>query len=495
MVRTWIQDAAIPVPMLHPMRNAGRNFLTALCALVTLASLGAASASAKVGAEYRLEGRGWGHGIGMSQYGANGYAKRGMSGTEIIQHYYSGTVVAPRPADGPTDVRVLLQSQLAPARVELTSAGLVTQGSATLPLVAGDIVEMRNQGLFLIVTRVRAGAPNATLATASAADATIVPEVDGSVRALFSGDYASSGTRYRGTIVGHRYDGKVSVVNTVPFESYVRGVVGDEMPPSWHAEALKAQAIAARAYALKGIRTDYDWFDLYSDTRSQVYGGVGAEDSRTDAAIAATAGLVARVGDANGEVATTYFYSTSAGRTAANEQVWGGSPRSYLRSVASPYEDSQYFLWKGADVKRYTPAQLGAKLGYSGSFKAASNTLWPSGYAKEATIATTQGAKILAASTVQSRLGLRSTYFRISYLSIGAPDAVATGGYARIAGRIPRTGLTNLVLTQNGVSRTLRLRPAAGTGAFVVRARVAGTLTATFSRAGLTGPSITVAAT
>ena len=346
------------------MRTAGRIITLLLCVLIATSAWAVASAHAKSGAQYRIEGRGWGHGIGMSQYGAAGYAAQGWTGEQIIRHYFTGTVVAPRPASGPTDLRVLLQSYLAPARIQMTSAGTVTQGLATVPLVKGDVVEMRSIGAFLVVSRVRAGAKTEIVSAANAGDATIVPAVDGGARILFRADHANAGTSFRGTLTGHRFDGKVSVFNTVPFESYLRGVVPDESIPSWPAAALEAQAIAARSYALRSLRTDFNWFDVYSDTRSQVYGGMNAEETSTDAAIAATANLVARVGNPEGEVAQTFFFSTSGGTTAGNDEVWGSSPYSYLRPVASPFEQaSPYNFWTGNEIRRYTPAQLGAQLG------------------------------------------------------------------------------------------------------------------------------------
>ena len=115
------------------MRTNARTILIALMAAAVLLAV-ASCASARSSAQYRIEGRGWGHGIGMSQYGADGYAKQGMTGERIIQHYFTGTVVAPRPANGPTDLRVLLQSYLSPARIEVTSRALVRQGIATASL-------------------------------------------------------------------------------------------------------------------------------------------------------------------------------------------------------------------------------------------------------------------------------------------------------------------------------------------------------------------------
>ena len=476
------------------MRIAGRIISASLCALV-VASAWASAAQARSGAQYRIEGRGWGHGIGMSQYGAAGYAAKGWTSEQIIRHYFTGTVVAPRPADGPSTLRVLLQSYLAPARIQMTSAGIVTQGVATMQLEPGDIVEMRSIGAFLVVARVRAGVKNEIVSAATAEDATIVPAVDGGAKILFNADHARAGTSFRGTLTGHRFQGKVSVFNTVPFESYLRGVVPDESIPSWPAAALEAQAIAARSYALRSLRTDCNWFDVYSDTRSQVYGGMDAEETTTDAAIAATANLVARVGGPDGEVAQTFFFSTSGGRTAANEHVWGSTPYPYLRSVPSPYEHaSRYFVWRGADVRKYTPMGLGSALGYAKTFRSATTTVHPSGYADDVVVALRGGGTArVDASSLQAKLGLRSSFFRISYLSIVAPDSAAPGQIVKLSGRIPRGGATDLRFTRGGVTKVLRLKPVGPLGTWVVRTRMSTAVTATLVRQGMPGPRVTVA--
>ena len=97
---------------------------------------------------------------------------------------------------------------------------------------------------------------------------------------------------YRGTLLVHKRAGKLTVVNRLPLDRYLRGVVPWEMPDDWHPEALRAQAVVARSYALATLKPG-TLFDLYTDTRSQVYGGVQAEADSTNRAIGATAGKVA----------------------------------------------------------------------------------------------------------------------------------------------------------------------------------------------------------
>jgi stage II sporulation protein D len=140
----------------------------------------------------------------------------------------------------------------------------------------------------------------------------------------------------------------LQAINVAEIEDYVRGVVAKESPASWPIEALKAQAVAVRSYALStGIRGGT--FDLYDDTRSQAYGGVGAETAKTDQAVAATHLQVVMFGS---KIAQTFFFSTSGGHTENNEfsSLGFGQPAvPYLRGVDDPFEadaGSPYEHWK-----------------------------------------------------------------------------------------------------------------------------------------------------
>jgi stage II sporulation protein D len=132
--------------------------------------------------------------------------------------------------------------------------------------------------------------------------------------------------------------GRLNVINAIGVESYVRGVVAAESPNTWPQDALRAQAVAARTYALTtdaGTRTD--GFTQYPDTRSQVYKGVSAETASTDEAVKATRLQVVTYDD---KPVTTYFFSTSGGQTENIENSFAGTkPEPYLKSVADPYDD------------------------------------------------------------------------------------------------------------------------------------------------------------
>lgn len=138
---------------------------------------------------------------------------------------------------------------------------------------------------------------------------------------------------YRGEIevLISRKDGKLSVVNVVNLEDYLKGVVPLEMYPSWPAEALKAQAVAARTYALASADGFADeGFDVVDTTLSQVYGGVRAETAATNAAVEATRGQVVTY---NGKLASTLFHASSGGHTENNEIIFASKPVAYLRGV------------------------------------------------------------------------------------------------------------------------------------------------------------------
>ena len=128
----------------------------------------------------------------------------------------------------------------------------------------------------------------------------------------------------------------------VALDEYILGVVPGEMPKEWPAAALQAQAVAARSYALASIVKNRD-FDLYADPRSQMYYGVAAESPATTAAVKATKGQILTYG---GKVATTFYYSSSGGRTASSEDVFGLA-LPYLQSRPDPWDaGSPYHRWE-----------------------------------------------------------------------------------------------------------------------------------------------------
>src|SRR6266498_2648201 len=225
---------------------------------LVLASLlllvGPSAAPARVGAAapvgtatFVLTGHGWGHGVGLSQYGAYGYAQKGVGYAKIVAHYFPGTTLGPAPV---SRVRVLLAS-----------------GASTLTL--GSAADFR--------VRDAAGAVHDVVAGTYTLGPALKLKVDGQQTAravpgplLFQPGAAPLALKHpwRGSIQVDVTSGKLRAINVVGLEQYLYGVVPSEMPYRWHPEALKAQAVVARSYAL-AVRKTSGPFDLYSDTRSQ----------------------------------------------------------------------------------------------------------------------------------------------------------------------------------------------------------------------------------
>ena len=232
-----------------------------------------------------LNGHGWGHGLGMSQWGAFGYALHGWTYSAILAHYYTGTTLAPRPS--PT-VRVLLLDGQRQVTLDSAAAWSVTDNAGTTELLpAGKLLltpDLTVNGQVLI-------SPLTFTAGASPLEVGTSP--------------------YRGNVVVTSLNSQLEVVNSLSLEAYLRGVVPSEMPPNWPAQALEAQAVAARTYALASLTNvvTAGTFDLYSDQRSQVYGGIDAETPATTAAVLATARQAVL---SDGKIATTYFFPARA---------------------------------------------------------------------------------------------------------------------------------------------------------------------------------------
>jgi stage II sporulation protein D len=223
---------------------------------------------------------------------------------------------------------------------------------------------------------------------------------------------ADNGVRdgsYGGRAVVALDGSRLLVVDRVDLEGYLRGVVPSEMPSAWPAEALAAQAVIARSYALRALRPDLP-YDVFADVRSQVYGGLDREAPATTAAVDATRGEVVTAG---GEIAQTFFFSTSGGHTAGNEEVWGGVPLAYLRPQDDPHDDlSPYHRW----TARFTDRQARRKLKDLGVGRFQDmQVIARTASGRAATVeATGKDGKIdVPASRIEYLLGLRSTWFDV----------------------------------------------------------------------------------
>jgi stage II sporulation protein D len=179
------------------------------------------------------------------------------------------------------------------------------------------------------------------------------------LRAAGDGRVAIAGVgTYRGALEVVPTDsdaGSLNVVNALAVDQYVKGVVPNESPPSWPQAELRAQAIAARSFALT-VDVGGNGFGLYDDTRSQVYEGLESEAPATDEAVSATGGQVVTY---NGKIAETYFSACSGGHTESVQDVFFGPPVPYLIGVPDPYD---YYCPLHTWTLRFSGPEISAKL-------------------------------------------------------------------------------------------------------------------------------------
>ena len=211
--------------------------------------------------------------------------------------------------------------------------------------------------------------------------------------------------RYRGRLQLRRQGGQLQVVNHVPVETYLPSVVGSEMPASWPDAALKAQAVAARTYALKA-RKPASAFDLKATVASQVYKGVEAETASTWGAVQQTRGLVLTF---NNALIDAVFHSSSGGATESSGDLWTRQ-MPYLISVPDFDHASPVHQWSkpldGPLLRRAFP-ELNQVL----AIEVLSRTA--TGRVREARVVGAGGQQVLlSGAQLRSRLGLRSTWVR-----------------------------------------------------------------------------------
>ena len=427
-----------------------------------------------------VTGRGYGHGVGMSQYGAYGMARNGSSFGAILRFYYPGTELGKAPV---AVVRVLL-ADAAPT-VSISSAApfvaidgtgkswalpageIVLDTTLSLPIgdagallpVAGPIVfKPRSAALALggkrfrgslkvglmpqapptptiaaILAPLPATAPAVTTPTATTPTATTpapasIPPVAGSLPPAVAPAPASG----------------LRVVNRVGLEAYLAGVVPREEPAAWPAAALQAQAVAARSYALAHRAVDEN-FDLYADERSQVYGGIAAEQPATTAAVKATAASVLLYA---GRVADTLFSASNGGRTMSAAEAYPGNPDPppYLVARDDPYDAaaSPYASWGPVAVPAAT---IEAALGLPGTL--VDLTIDSSSFTRPTEIVaiTSAGQVRITPARLRAALGLRSSWVDLGVLSLAhLSQPVSSGGKVTLNGLV--RGLAGTQLEQ-----------------------------------------------
>jgi stage II sporulation protein D len=465
-------------------------------ALVLLPASGASASST-----FYIQGAGNGHGIGMSQYGAYGYALHGKSYRWILAHYYRSTTL------GTTDPRQ-------------TVTVLLSTGSAAFSGATKAGTKKLKAGKTYVV------APNAdgTLTLAPVGGGKKITELAAPLVVSGPGplDLAGLG-QYRGSLE-FRPDGSggIETVNAIALEDYVRGVIAAEMPANWSAEALKAQAVAARTYAITSDAGGSD-FDLYADTRSQMYGGVAAETPASDAAVAATRGQIVTY---HGAPVVTYFFSSSGGQTENVQNVWPGSTTEpWLRGVVDRYDGAggdPYHRWSYQLSMNAAAAKLGSWVkGKLVGIKVTQHGVSPRIITAE--VVGTKGTTTVTGSELEHTFGLLSTWASFTTISTAPGRAVAgaagmprgrhqpvsaqaravialvplvdelVGAVAGLHGKVypaPAHGKIAVQLrTRHGWRTVIRARVGAG-GAYDTALPSSGTYRVVYG--GLSGPSVTV---
>ena len=311
-----------------------RAFLATFATGVLLLSLYPLAASASV--NWVVHGRGFGHGVGMSAYGAYGYARHGKGYRFILGHYYQGTSLGT--LEKTRVVRVLLGIEGSDVGFSGATSACGQQLNPKRSYQAhrnGSSVRLRSSG-------------GKTLANCGH-----------TLRAAGNGTITIAGYgRYRGaleTVPTESQAGSLNVVNALAVDAYVKGVIPNESPPSWPMAELKAQAVASRSFALTA-GVGGNGFDLYADTRSQVYKGLESEYTTSNEAAEQTRGQVVTY---NGKIAETLFSACSGGHTESIQNVFGGPAIPYLQGVPDPYD---YYCPLHEWTLRFSGPEISAKL-------------------------------------------------------------------------------------------------------------------------------------
>jgi stage II sporulation protein D len=437
-----------------------------------VALLGLAAGGARAASRFYIRGGGDGHGIGMSQYGAYGYALHGADYRSILAHYYQGTqlgTISPQ-----RTVRVLLATGSASFSGATVAAG-GTGATARLRLDPATTYDVVAQAGGMLAVRTAAGRTAGRTAGSLAAPLTVTgPVLD--VPGL---------APYRGSLQ-FRPDGNggVQTVNAVGLDDYVRGVVADEMPASWAPAALEAQAVAARTYAIT-TSVGAAGFDLYSDTRSQMYGGTGAQTPATDAAVAATSGQIVTY---DGRPAVTYFFASSGGHTENIENVWSGATAEpWLRGVPDPYDAAgpdPYHSWSSQMSVAAAAGKLGglvkgSLIGISVTRHGASPRILT------ADVVGTRGRQSVTGAQLQSIFGLATTDAAFTTISTVASGAALSGTVYPAS----RPGSLALQSASGGTWRTVAPVPISAAGAYTAAVPGPGRYRIISGRLG--GPAVT----
>ena len=346
-----------------------------------------------------IKGHGYGHGHGMSQYGAEGAARQGLTFREIADFYYPGTTWGK--AKG--RIRVVISADTTDDVVVLAEPGLTLRDQGTgvsqaLPDNGATRwrIAVDAEGSTRVAYLTKRWHRWATLegqggfSVPGGAVTLVTPTGDRAYRGRLWAWAPSPGSRARDTL------------NVLPLEAYLKGVVPLEMPALWSKQAVRAQAVAARTYAaFERANRSGPLCDTWS---CQVYGGFSAEHPASNEAVDATRRLALLH---EGEPAFTQFGSSSGGWTSAGS-------RPYLAAVEDPYDD-----WAGNPVHDWSVRVEDTRIERAwpgiGNLRRINvsqrdgNGDW-GGRVRSLTLVGDQGRVVVSGDTFRASLGLRSTW-------------------------------------------------------------------------------------
>lgn len=377
------------------VRGLAVAILAAACSVAAAGGASAETGSATVPASaVVISGHGFGHGIGLSQWGAEERAAAGQTYNEILSFYYPGTELRTVPD---TSVRVWLTEQ---PRLQIGSRSPFTVKDAR-----GRVLRLRG-GIYPVAGNGLLGSTRLRLPLVVNPGAAPVQ---------------LGGTRYHGTLSISLADGKLEAVNTLALDDYVVDVVSSECPGYWPQEALRAQAVASRSFALTSIRPEAR-FDVYPDDRSQNYHGLRKEFPSAAAAVAATKHRVLFYA---GQPVKAFFSASNGGLTSGVEDIWGAPHLPYFVSRTDTFDAQSPDL-------NWGPVTLGVDQLHAAFPKLPTEIVSVTiarngaGRASTVTFAGADGSQLqIDGYTFQQRLGLRSTFLSLTtmYPPPAAPSA------------------------------------------------------------------------
>jgi stage II sporulation protein D len=371
------------------------------------------TAVAPTSGSFTIRGSGYGHGHGMSQYGAYGAARKGLTWKQILAFYYPKTDLTPMPSG--TRIKVWLTADRDDDLRVKPAAGLkisdASGHSHVLP-TGSDYTAWR-------ITRSGSGY-RLSHRTSTGAFKTQSTELSSSTWSFSSSAKVlalvlpgGSTKQYRGSLGLVKRGSGGRTVNTVLLEDYVRAVVPVEMPTSWLADAVRVQAVAARSYAVR-LRDydDYAGYDICDTTACQVYGGKSRENAQGDAATKATAGTIVSY---DGKVALTQFASSNGGAMAASNLP-------YLVAKRDPYDGVVTSQSWTRTIKASSIAGAWPSVGTVRRLQVLSRDgsgAW-GGRVGRIQITGSKGTVTVTGSTFQSRFGMRSSLYTVLGATTGA---------------------------------------------------------------------------